>query len=332
MSSRDRPLPGSADRYRHASTGHYECTVTLDDRQMLAAEASPTGLRSARRSYRVHVSDSSCSLLPFGDVEVHDLWSDEVQDTFRLFVGRCGESPTAVLVVTDANGLFGIALDTVRLMQLPALLPAILIVGIGYPAAHTIADTMDIRVRDLTPTPSPLFERSGGANAFLRFVRTELFAWVERNLSSCLAEAIYFGHSLGGLFGVHTLLSEPATFEHYIISSPSLWWDHYRVFEHEAQRASQTKDLAAKVFFGIGANETDDGRRREAKRLPHDHPLKPHRTHLDMVDDLARFAHAIRGRNYPSLELEAGVYPDEFHVTVPATVMSRGLRHIFVGP
>lgn len=275
------------------------------------------------------MSEYPPSVKSFGGVEVHDVWSEEVRDTFRLFVASCGESPRAVLILTDGNGLSGMAFDLVRLMQLPALLPSMLVVGIGYPDAVTIADTIDIRVRDLTPTHSPIFDGSGGGDAFLRFVRSELFPLLERRHPTCLGTSVYFGHSLGGLFGVHTLLRAPGTFDHYIISSPSLWWDHYCLFAHEAQRASVNSDLAAKVFFGIGADETDDGRRREASNLSEDHPMKPPRTHLDMVDDLARFADLIGGRNYPSLSLETVVFPNEFHATVPPTVLSRGLRHAF---
>jgi predicted alpha/beta superfamily hydrolase len=212
-------------------------------------------------------------------------------------------------------------------MQIPALLPSTLVVGIGYPDALTIADTVDVRVRDLTPTPSPHFEGSGGADAFLRFVRTELFPWLDGRVPSASAARIYFGHSLGGLFGVDVLLSEPDTFDRYILSSPSLWWDHYVAFERAAHRAATHDDLAAGVYIGIGAFETDDGRRTEGARLPVGHPAKPGRTRLDMVADVLRFTEALRGRNYSSLDVTCRVFPDEFHATVPAVVLSHGLRH-----
>src|SRR5262249_43929363 len=244
----------------------------------------------------------------------------------RIFLGLCGEEPSTALVVTDANGLFGLTVDTVRLMQLPALVPSLLVVGIGYPDATTIADTVDIRVRDLTPTVSRHFEGSGRADAFLAFVRTELFPWLDGRLPPT-ADRLYFGHSLGGLFGAHVLLTAPDTFDRYILSSPSLWWDHHVLFEREAQRAATHDDLAAAVYVGIGAFETDEGRRREAAKLPDGHRAKPGRTHLDMVADALRFTEALRGRNYPSLDLASRVFPDEFHATVPAFVLSHGLRH-----
>ncbi len=264
--------------------------------------------------------------MPLGEVDVHDMASAELGARLRIFLGLCGQEPTTALFVTDANGLFGLTVDTIRLMRLPALLPSMLVVGIGYPEAATIADTVDVRVRDLTPTPSRHFEGSGGADAFLRFVRTELFPWLGSRLPPG-ADRIYFGHSLGGLFGAHVLLTEPDTFDRYILSSPSLWWDHYVTFEREAERAAAHDDLAADVYVGIGAFETDDGRRREAANLPDGHPAKPGRTHLDMVADALRFTEALRGRDYPSLNVACRVFPDEFHVTVPGIVLGHGLRH-----
>src|SRR6266851_3136210 len=133
-------------------------------------------------------------LTPLGDVEVNDMWSDAVRDHFRIFVGQCGEQPTTALFVTDANGLFGTAVDTIRMMQIPALLPAVLVVGIGYPGAATIADTITIRARDLTPTPVDDFPGSGGAPAFLHFIGAELMPWVRTRWPASLRRRIYFGH------------------------------------------------------------------------------------------------------------------------------------------
>jgi predicted alpha/beta superfamily hydrolase len=232
-------------------------------------------------------------------------------------------------VLTDANALFGLAVDTVRLMQIPALLPPVLVVGIGFPDAAVIADTVDLRVRHLTPTAWERREGSGGGPALVRFVQHELFPWLDGDFPSAGEDRIYFGHSLGGLFGADLLVTEPATFDRYIISSPSLWWDHHAIFEREAQWADSHDDLAARVYLGIGALETDEGRRAESANLPADHPNRPARTHLDMVADTARFAGALGARGYPSLELTCRVFHDEYHATVPGAVLTHGLRHFF---
>jgi len=130
---------------------------------------------------------------------------------------------------------------------------------------------------------------------------------------------------------VHSLLSEHPPFSHSIISSPSLFWDRYAIFETEQGRAEAARDLTAHAFFGIGALETDEGRRLEGQRLPSGHPRKPPSTHLDMVGDLLRFTRCLQSRNYPGLDLDVAVYPDEFHATVAATVLTHGLRRFFSG-
>jgi predicted alpha/beta superfamily hydrolase len=264
---------------------------------------------------------------PLGATEVHDLRSDEVGDTFRIFLGRCGDAPSRVLVVTDANGLFGLVTDTVRLMQIPGLLPSLLVVGIGYPSAPTLRDTADIRARDLAPTAWSAVPGSGGADRFLDFVRSTLFPWLAGREEVDLTDPVYFGHSLGGLFGACALLGDRPVFRHLVLSSPSLYWDRYAVFGREEQWAGP--ELPARVFAGIGALETDEGRRLEGRNLPADSPHKPARTHLDMVGDLTRFAERLR--RHPRLELEFAVYPDEFHATVPGTVLTHGLRYLFGG-
>jgi predicted alpha/beta superfamily hydrolase len=271
-------------------------------------------------------------MVPLGAAEVHDLRSEAVGDTFRIFLGHCGEDPRVALFVTDANGLFGLTTDTVRLMQIPALLPSLLVVGIGYPDAVILADTVARRPRDLAPTPSPkYFPGSGGAGPFLDFLTGELSGWVRQRHPGALDRTVYFGHSLGGLFGAHTLLERPAAFDHLIISSPSLWWDHREIFRREEQYAATHSDLAASAYLAIGGLETDAGRRLEAAGLPAGHHAKPPATHLDMVDDLVRFTGALAGRGYPGLDLHREIIPGEFHNTVAGVALTRGLRRFLGG-
>jgi len=157
------------------------------------------------------------------------------------------------------------------------------VVGVGYPAADTVADTIDIRTRDLTPTRWLAYPGSGGADGFLRFVRETLFDWIAHRFPSSLTSTIYFGHSLGGLFGVHALLGRGPSFSHSILSSPSLFWDHYAMSGRERQRAETTRDLVANAFFGIGALETDEGRRLEGQHASSAQGARPpivYRLHL----------------------------------------------------
>jgi len=167
------------------------------------------------------------------------MWSECVGDTFRVFVGHCGADPEGILFVTDANGLFGLAVDTVQ-----------------------------IRTRDLTPTPSRHFEGSGHAADFIEFVDSELRPWLIDRHPAAADQMTYFGHSLGGLFGVYSLLTATSTFDRYIVSSPSLWWDDETIFDIGRARADSAR-LHSEVYFGIGLLETDAGTCADSLRSLH---------------------------------------------------------------
>lgn len=278
---------------------------------------------------------------PLADCEVHYLTSTNVGDEFKIFVGHCPSDlpgPATVLYLTDANGLFGATVDAIRGMQIVAQLPSLLVVGIGY-RTGTIAETVDVRRRDLTPSEDHFFEdpqadqpTMGGAARTLAFIRRELMPWVVSRFDVSPTGATYVGHSLGGLFGAWVLLSQPETFDRYIIGSPSLWWDRYMMVAHEAAYATDHDDLRAGVFFAIGAEETLDGRIRESANLPAEERALVTVLPLDMVEDLDRLVDTLRRRAYPGLSMRHEVLADEFHVTVAPLIVSRGLRHLFGAP
>src|SRR5690348_15618729 len=158
------------------------------------------------------MADSRAAL---GGTEVVDLWSDDVGDTFRVFVGECGPDPETAIVVADGNGLFGLAVDTVRLLQIPGLMPSAVVAGIGYPGTATVAETVGIRERDLAPTPWPAFPGSGRADRFLRFIQGPVLEEIGRRFPVSRGRTVFFGHSLGGLFGTWALLGTPPPFTHF---------------------------------------------------------------------------------------------------------------------
>jgi predicted alpha/beta superfamily hydrolase len=278
---------------------------------------------------------------PLADVEVHHLRSTELVGERKIFVGRCGLEPTtpaSVLYLADANGFFGATVDLVRSMQLARHLPPILVVGIGYPVG-VLAETLDHRTRDLTPSVDkgyaalfPDQSEMGGAPALLAFIRQELMAWVGDRYDVDPADTTFFGHSFGGLFGTSVLFDEPATFRRYIIGSPSLWWDRRTMLGRERTYAQDHDDLAATVFFGIGADETQDGRKREAANLPAEQQELATAWYIDMVDDMARLVDQLAEREYPGLRMRSEVFPGEFHITVPLLTLSRGLRFVYDAP
>ena len=86
------------------------------------------------------------------------------------------------------------------------------------------------------------------------------------------------------------------------------------------------------MFFAVGEYEDHDGRQREASRLPADERAKAGLRYIDMVADTERMVASLRGRNYPSLEIDSVILPGEFHVTVQHVNLSRALRYLFDAP
>jgi predicted alpha/beta superfamily hydrolase len=252
------------------------------------------------------------------DAEVHVMRSQYVDDRFTVLIGHPGvrrdHDFREVLYLTDANARFGSAVDIVAGLVRARCVEPVLIVGIGYPAAR-VRQAAALRRRDLTPRTEP------GDEPFVSFLRDELAPWVGRSYRTDAARTTYFGHSLGGLLGTWLLLTAPASFDRYLISSPALWWRERAVFEREQRRAGEEGDLLAEVYFGVGAEE----------RAVPAAAYRPGAPLIDMVADLGDFVARLGERGYPGLRLSAVEFPDEIHETTPFVTLSRGLRALLPG-
>lgn len=109
-----------------------------------------------------------------------------------------------------------------RLREYSKLDPAV-IVGVVYPSRSFF----DARRRsyDFTPPAAADFHEFGvplgGADQFLSFLTGPLRNWVSANYRTDPNRQILFGHSLGGLFAMHTIFAAPESFSDFIAASPS---------------------------------------------------------------------------------------------------------------
>ncbi len=265
-------------------------------------------------------------------VEVHRLVSKAVGDSFEIRVllppmipGEKTRFP--VVYMTDVNGGF-IDEDGLRLLMMGDT-PRFIAVGIGYPGATSILQTLAIRARDLTPvrvkdantgfgvpmagTLEPAVG-NGGAAKFLAFMRDELMPFIDARYPTDPNDRGYWGDSLGGLFGCYVLFTEPETFNRYVIGSPSLWWANEQVLALAEAYGKTHDDLRADVFVGVGGLE-------EGTQL----------SSFRMVTNVLRLERMLRAKRYPGLQLTTRVFPDETHVTVAGMNLVRGLVSVF-GP
>ena len=108
--------------------------------------------------------------------------------------------------------------------------------------------------------PYIVSKETGEAGKYLRFVREQVFAAIERRFRASPHRRTYFGYSLGGMFGVYTLLTQPDTFDYYILGSPSLGSHPELLFDLPL---AQRPDLAPRVFISYGDKEGVRGREIE---------------------------------------------------------------------
>lgn len=228
-----------------------------------------------------------------------------------------------MLFVVDTNYSFPVVRNIAQRLHKHAGMEEVIVVGLSYAKGDSPNHS---RSRDYTPTVprnhsyrSDMPQRQaefGEASSYAKFISSEVFPLVARQYRADMQRKIFVGHSYGGLLGLQVLLSEPRTFQHYILGSPSLWFDAGVMFDREKSYAAKYRDLPASVFFGIGGLE----------RLPKGRQRMRSGKSTDMVEDLRDFDSALRGHRYPNLKARMRVFEDEDHASVFPMVLTHGLR------
>jgi uncharacterized protein len=183
--------------------------------------------------------------------------------------------------------------------------PDVIIVGITYPGAKANYDSL--RAVDYTPVASPSNPGSGDGARFLSFLKTELIPFIEKNYSADPTRRALMGSSLGGLFSLYAMFTEPRLFSGFVAASPAVTYANRGAFATEAAYARGHTDLPAKLFIAVGNQEPLAGPVRE------------------LVETL-------RGRNYRRFTFESRVIEGERHSGNKPEAFNRGLRFLFHVP
>lgn len=210
-----------------------------------------------------------------------------------------------VLYMTDGDAHIQHTSGTISFLARNARMPEMIVVGI----------TNTDRTRDLTPTrvervpgnPNAQgFPTSGGADKFLKFIETELIPLVESKYRTMPFRALA-GHSLGGLFAVHAMLTKPELFNSYIAVSPSLQWDNFEEMDRVKEFFKTRKELNRTLFASLGNEPGDIG------------------------DAYGLFQDELRRQQLKGFVWEAVRYEDEDHGSVVLRSHYAGLRKVFDG-
>ena len=257
------------------------------------------------------------------DTRVHVLKSTAVEGMeYNIYMNSLPGNGSAtdrypVLYCLDAWSGFGILTEAYRMLRFFGEVPPLLLVGISWEG--NAADFLYNRSRDYLPShipPEELAARfgqgkaqvtpaSGGAGCFLRFIRDELFPFVELEYPVDPANRGIFGYSYGGTFTGWVLFNAPELFQRYLLGSPSLDWDDYLVLKDEQAYAATHSALSARVFASVGSEENTDSWTRLKDRL--------------------------ESRNYEGLQFTATMFKGETHASCMPAAYSRALRVLYGG-
>lgn len=262
------------------------------------------------------------------DTEVRDVHAQALKRDYQVVVAlpesyRTSQRRYPVLFVTDANYAFPVVRNIAQRLSKHAGMEEVIVVGLSY----SIGDSSTYsRRRDYTPTvprthdyASDMAGRApafGEAGAYGLFIAAEVFPLIAAQYRADMRRKVFVGHSYGSLLGLQLLLTQPGTFEHYILGSPSLWFDRGVMFDREQSYAKEHRDMPASVFFGIGGRET----------LAAGKPRSRSEENADMLADLRELDGALKSRRYPGLKTRLEVFTDEDHASVFPFVLTHGLR------
>ena len=154
-----------------------------------------------------------------------------------------------VLYMTDGDGHMGHTSATIEFLTQNGRISDLIIVGVRNTD----------RTRDLSPTRPATknaagelqWPTSGGADNFLKFFETELIPAIEKDFR-VQPYRIFAGHSLGGLFAIHALVSKPGLFNSYVAVSPSLQWDNQVTLKRAEEFLKNQKELNVTLYVSLG--------------------------------------------------------------------------------
>src|SRR5665647_1659029 len=160
---------------------------------------------------------------------------------------RPDEKFPVVYVLDPGNNLFATFGIVNYYSDMLKIMPRMIIVGI----------VSNDREKDYLPTPSKEQPTGGGADKFLRFIKSELVALIDSTYPAN-SERCIIGHSAGGLFAIYALENQPDLFNSFICMDPSLWYDDQSCVKKLPTFLKNNRDIKKSIFISL-SNEKEMG-------------------------------------------------------------------------
>jgi predicted alpha/beta superfamily hydrolase len=278
-----------------------------------------------------------------------DIWTvkpDSYDQKYLIFVTR-PLSANGVLhgtILTDGNQVAGTAMQLASYLEMGDLIQGNVIISIGYPLDNALPAIV-ARNQDLTPTAWPAWDASyskilqlpcppsGRCDAFRSFIIDELKPELVAEFGIHPDEWMLGGHSLGGLFAIHTLLTGRASFKRYFAVGSSFWWHKPLMLNLAEHFSGSTQVREISVYLAAGELESGANTQKEWKKYMRSPDWQEYIRIMggypDIVKDTQDMA-AILAR-CPGYRVKAETLANETHGTALFAAMSQGFRWLYQG-
>lgn len=209
-----------------------------------------------------------------------------------------------VLYMTDGDAHMGHTASTIEFLTQNGRISDLIVVGVTN--TDRTRDLTPAKSTDKTPAGDLRFPTSGGADNFLKFFETELIPEIEKEYR-VLPYRILAGHSLGGLFAIHAMITKPGLFNSYIAVSPSLQWENSDELKRVEAYLKNQKEAKITLFTSIGNEPGAIG------------------------EDFDKFKDMLSKSNIKGFEWQAERMGDEDHGSVVLRSHYFGLRKVYEG-
>lgn len=211
------------------------------------------------------------------------------------------EGPWPTMVFLDGDNQFADAVAGYRKVRSAKLVPATLLVGVGYGASY--GQEKNRRGRDYTPTHHSFEPSSGGGDAFLKFLTTTLWAELKQRYPLHRRSRGIGGHSLGSLLVLHALFQKKPFFSHHLASGPAIWWDDRAILTQAKKLRARQAKLRAQLYLGVGGKDSES-----------------------MLADLGLLEKQLAAKPFAGLRITSECYPDRTHYNTAKDTFPAGLK------
>jgi len=202
-----------------------------------------------------------------------------------------------------------------RLMNMGPLTEPYIMVGIS--AGTTMVEWATARTRDFTPdspvdsyskenTFAPALKLAGGGARFITFLKDELVPRVEADYPADPTRRAFAGYSLGGLLATQLLAREPKLFQYYLVGSPSLWHNEYRLAAEFEKTPEDLLRSIRKIYLSVGEEES-----------------------WEMLKGYGLLRDALQHKGLTGSRIKAEIIPEAGHVGAIPIALYNGLRFLF---